>query len=324
MKDNTYIVEFSGENAGASAQELLSVMRNTGEFSIEHLDDDFSIVRGTVYHIKDCAFVNRLSAVVDESDDYMELSGTGLPPGSFYLRIVDPNGCHNTSTEPQLGRQIRDGRVVSFSSPDFLVRAYHFDKWYLTLVTYERDKKEMEKRRAPLRPFFSPIAIHPKYARYLVNITGTRRGDTVLDPFCGTGGILLEAGLMGRRIIGNDFSLNMVKGARLNLKYFNLKDFKIMNRDIADLEIEERVDAIATDLPYGRNSNMLAESITSLYRTAFLKFHELLKPDSTSSIVLSDTGLLKHAEGLFSIGRIVGIPQHRSLTRYFVTISRKG
>ncbi|HKJ96257.1 MAG TPA: methyltransferase domain-containing protein, partial [Thermoplasmataceae archaeon] len=212
--------------------------------------------------------------------------------------------------------------TVTFKNPDFKVRAIHAGSWYLSVVVYEKDKKSMEARRAPLRPFFSPIAIHPKYARYLVNTTETKPKDTILDPFCGTGGILLEAGLMGRRIKGNDFSLNMVKGARLNLKYFNLKDYTILNRDIADLELDTSVDGIATDLPYGRNSNMKAESLRDLYRTAFAKFHELLKPGGVASIIISDTDLLVFADGLFESGKIVGVPQHRSLTRYFVHLKK--
>ncbi len=42
----------------------------------------------------------------------------------------------------------------------------------------------------------------PKLARCMVNLTGVKENDLVLDPFCGTGGILIEAGIMGARVIG--------------------------------------------------------------------------------------------------------------------------
>ncbi len=61
---------------------------------------------------------------------------------------------------------------------------------------------------------------------------------------------------MGRRIIGNDALLNMVMGTKLNLKYFDLKYIEIYNLDIKDLNINKAVDAIVTDMPYGRSSSV--------------------------------------------------------------------
>lgn len=317
-----FLVEFSRENPDAAVYELLTVEKSAS-FSIEYIDDDMAIFSGETGYATDCAFVNTISRILEESYDFQEFTGTGLPDGDFYVRVRDFNGCHNATSEPEIGRKVKGSRNVSFSSPDFKVRAVHKDRWYLAIVVFEKDRKGMESRRAPLRPFFSPIAIHPKYARFLVNTTGTRKGETVLDPFCGTGGILLEAGMLGREIIGNDFSLNMVKGARLNLKYFGLRDAIITNEDIADLELHRQVDAIATDLPYGRNSNMKAESILALYSTAFKKFNKFLKTGGVASVIVSDLGHLEEAEKFFEIVKVVAVPQHRSLTRYFVAMKKK-
>ena len=103
--------------------------------------------------------------------------------------------------ESEIGRNLGGKGRISFKNPDFIVRAIFLDKWYLCFLTYERDKKRFEERRAPMRPFFSPVSLHPKYARYLINTSGTAEGDTLLDPFCGTGGILIEASMLGRKII---------------------------------------------------------------------------------------------------------------------------
>lgn len=322
MKSDRYILEFSHENPAAARYELTCISLSGTEFEILELEDEYAIITGSPERIFQSAFVNTACKILEERDKIDDLEGFGLPEGSFFLRVKDFNGCHNSTTEPVAGRLIQGNREVNFVHPDFKARLFHKDKWLLTVVVYEKDKKGMESRRAPLRPFFSPIAIHPKYARYLVNTTITVPGDLVMDPFCGTGGILLEASLMGRRIIGNDFSLNMVKGARLNLKYFNIKGFAIHNEDIADLKIDINVDAIATDFPYGRNSNMKAESIVELYRIAFRRFHDWLKPEGRCSIIVSDTKLMKYAEGLFNVEHVVGVPQHRSLTRYFVTMQK--
>lgn len=322
MNRERFFIEFSHENPSAAAYELNCIRISSDAFTIDRTEEEYAIIAGDPRPCMESAFVNSVARIVETSDEPDSFTGSTLPDGSFYLRVKDFNGCHNSSIEPEIGKKIQGQRGVTFKNPDFKVRLYHSDRWYLSVVVHEKDKKGMESRRAPLRPFFSPIAIHPKYARYLVNTTKTKSGSLILDPFCGTGGILLEAALTGRRIVGNDFSLNMVKGARLNLKYFNIKDFSISNRDIAEYEPNEVIDAIATDFPYGRNSNMKAESIAELYRISFLKFHQWLKKGSNIAIILSDPDLLDFSDGLFRIDRMVGVPQHRSLTRYFVTMER--
>lgn len=317
-----FFIEFSHENHEAAENELQSVSNSSRRFNIKSLQEGYAIVSGDIELVKGCAFVNYISQVLKESITPEGLEGAELPEGSFYLRVKDFNGCHDSGIEPLIGQLIRGNREVAFKNPDFKVRALHTDKWYLAHTIYEKDKKAIEARRAPLRPFFSPVAIHPRYARYLVNITETVPGDVILDPFCGTGGILLEAGLMGRVILGNDFSLNMVKGARLNLKYFSLKDYRIYNKDVSELDLEEQVDGIATDLPYGRNSNMRAESIKELYDTAFIRFNQWLKPGGIAAVIVSNLDLLESARSFFEIGKVVGVAQHRSLTRYFVPMRK--
>ena len=48
-------------------------------------------------------------------------------------------------------------------------------------------------RRPRARPFFHPAAIFPKLSRALVNLSRVGAGEVFLDPFCGTGSLLLEA-----------------------------------------------------------------------------------------------------------------------------------
>ena len=48
------------------------------------------------------------------------------------------------------------------------------------------------------RPFFRPVSLEPRLARAAVNIAAGVDEGYVVDPMCGTGGILIESALTGR------------------------------------------------------------------------------------------------------------------------------
>lgn len=59
-----------------------------------------------------------------------------------------------------------------------------------------------------------PGRMHPELARRLV-LLGSRPGETVLDPFCGSGTVLVEAVLAGRHARGYDINPLAIRLARL-------------------------------------------------------------------------------------------------------------
>lgn len=64
----------------------------------------------------------------------------------------------------------------------------------------------------------------PKLAQILLNLTlGDLPNQTVYDPFCGTGTILVEAGLKQHQLIGSDLEPRLVAATRQNLAAVNLK-----------------------------------------------------------------------------------------------------
>ncbi|WP_437315395.1 DNA methyltransferase [Sorangium sp. So ce385] len=75
-----------------------------------------------------------------------------------------------------------------------------------------------EAARAHVHGFHSyPARMHPDTARRLVEAL-SRRGDRVLDPFCGSGTVLVEARLAGRAAIGVDANPLAVRLARLKVQ----------------------------------------------------------------------------------------------------------
>ena len=66
----------------------------------------------------------------------------------------------------------------------------------------------------------------PKLAQILINLCGRLpEGSRVLDPFCGTGVVLQEAGLMGYRVVGTDLNERMVKFTEKNLAWLEKAEF---------------------------------------------------------------------------------------------------
>ncbi len=318
---NNYIIETSKENTDIAYTEINSIMENYKSFSILFTVDNYIMISGDYSDLKDSAFINYISLVIDETDDYKNFNKK-IPDGRFFVRVSGRNKTETEYFENEIGRVLNGYGRISFRNPDFIIRAVYINRWYLCILKYEKNKKEFESRRAPLRPFFSPVSLHPKYARYLINTSFTKPGDTIIDPFCGTGGILIEAALMKRKIIGNDSSLNMVMGTKLNLKYFDIKDYKIYNDDISHLNISRKVNAIVTDMPYGRSSGIDNHEINDLYMESFKKFSDILIKNGKCSVIINDKKFLTYAEDYFDVIKIVPVYQHKSLVRQFVILNK--
>lgn len=139
-----------------------------------------------------------------------------------------------------------------------------------------------EERKPHFRPYFHPSSIHPRIARALVNLG--RCSVEVLDPFCGTGGILIEAGLMGLEVKGLDVSEDMVAGTRRNLEHFGIGAHEVFQGDatcVQDYFCE--VESVVTDVPYGKASR-LTSARKILYEKTFDSIQNITKK---ACIVLS-------------------------------------
>jgi tRNA (guanine10-N2)-dimethyltransferase len=182
----------------------------------------------------------------------------------------------------------------------------------------ELNRSQFENRKAQHRPFFSPISLHPKLARVMVNLSSIKKGETLLDPFCGTGGILIEAGLIGARVIGSDIEDKMVDGCKNNLDFYDIKNYELLHSDIGNITKHiAKVDAVVTDFPYGKATTTKGEDIRKLYERAFENISCVLKENGKVVIGLSNKDMLPLGEKYFSLVEKHGFRAHRSLTRYF-------
>jgi SAM-dependent methyltransferase len=98
------------------------------------------------------------------------------------------------------------------------------------------------------KPFHTSVSLPSRLARGLVNLV-LPSACSVLDPFCGTGSILLEAQALGLQIHGVDISSKMVHISRHNLAHFGYQGIIELGNA---MQCNQKADAIVTDLPYGR------------------------------------------------------------------------
>ena len=157
------------------------------------------------------------------------------------------------------------------------------------------------------RPYVTSSSLPARLARVLVNLVASP-GDSLLDPCCGTGTIVISAAHSDIHAVGYDVNPRMVGATTKNLQHFGL------SADVAlgdATQISGQFDAVATDLPYGINlvkDNSQKEEILSNLRTcapkaAFIDLRDLSKP-------LTDLG--------YQIESVLPVPKLSIVRRIFI------
>ena len=182
---------------------------------------------------------------------------------TFVCRVI--NLSSNQFSVPELESLMGDmiskfsQSKVSFDNPDITV--------YLIFTDKENFFGFSKKTKKSIRP--QKIKKHPheldwKLTRAMINLAGIQKGETVCDPFCGTGTTLLEAESMGIHGIGVDFDEKMYQMAKENLDANGYKS-KLIKDDFTKFEkIVGEFEGIVTDLPYGRASKTSEDPVEVL------------------------------------------------------------
>lgn len=127
------------------------------------------------------------------------------------------------------------------------------DKFVFGLKLADVPSKSFTERGPKKKPFFHPSAMPPKLARCMVNLAKPKAGDLILDPFCGTGSLLIEAALIGCNVLGVDIQRRMARGSLKNFKHFSITPEGVIVADAKTPPIQ-RVDCVVADPPYGRSA----------------------------------------------------------------------
>jgi tRNA (guanine10-N2)-dimethyltransferase len=225
--------------------------------------------------------------------------------------------------EREVGAALAPGRRVVFDGPADELRVLLAERAHLALAREEIDRRPFEARHVRHRPHFRPVALHPRFARALVNLARVRPGDRVADPFAGTGGLLVEAALVGAKVVGGDLDPGMAEGARAFLRQEGLAG-DVLQGDVAEtLAKGGPFDAVMSDPPYGRASWTAKEKPRDLCRRALSAIAEHLKPGGRAALVFPFADAAALAPPSLALEQAHVQRVHRSLERhYFVFVKR--
>ncbi|PHQ46127.1 RNA methyltransferase [Halorubrum sp. C3] len=177
------------------------------------------------------------------------------------------------------------------------------------------------------RPFFQPGSMAPADARAYANLAGAAPGRTLLDPMCGTGGLPLEAGLVGADAVACDAQAKMVRGARENFREYlgapdtdDSPDWHVARGDATALPVpDDAVDGVAFDAPYGRQSKIARHELADLVAGALAEAARV----APRAVLVADRDWRAPArEAGWTVDAAFERRVHRSLTRHVLVLRR--
>jgi putative methyltransferase (TIGR01177 family) len=136
-------------------------------------------------------------------------------------------------------------------------------------------RRRVMTRSGGRKPFFHPSSLKVELARAMLNLARVREGSVVVDPFSGTGTILLEAYELHASPIGLDVDPVMAYSSRRNYRWFQTLVFQVLG-DARRMPFRH-ADAVVTDPPYGRRASTHGSESLRLYEGFISEASRLLR-----------------------------------------------
>ncbi len=181
---------------------------------------------------------------------------------------------------------------------------FAFDKEKITYfgeIIEKCDYSSIEKRdiEKPVRR--ESLAISPRLAKIMINLSQVDERKFLLDPFCGVGTILQEALLQNFQVIGIDKDKDAIKGAKKNLQWLNFseKNYSLINSDSMNVEIP-KVSVVVTEPDLGE---ILKKIPTEEKAREMLKKFESLMVKTINNLKKSISGKIVFSSPYIRIGK---------------------
>lgn len=259
------IAVLSGESVELAKAELAASAEKQGA-ALEFIE---ALGRLVIFSIRkrisfeDLAMTHEISEHLGELEDIGKIDFSSLKDRPVNVRAVKiPPKLKASGTGAQKlvgGALVNAGCSIDLEQEDNVVTVYMLKERSVLGRLVFSNTQNFVARRAHNRPFHMPVSLHPKVARAMVNLARAKAKDKVIDPFVGTGGVLIEAGLMGCRVYGIDIIPKMVRGTLRNLKHYGVRYPHVEEGDAFGTHriFPRKFDAVVTDLPYGRSTKRM-------------------------------------------------------------------
>jgi tRNA (guanine10-N2)-dimethyltransferase len=236
-------------------------------------------------------------------------------------------GCNAKEIQNRIWQTLENPKV-DLEKPKTVIKVFCIGKKLIaTKLLFKIDKKQFRERSPSKRPFTRPVVLEPRLARLVVNLSGVKSGETLLDPMVGTGGIILEAVSLGIKAFGSDMDERMVEGARKNLKYFG---FSAVLRCGDSRKLKKiwrkKFHAVVTDLPYGVSSKLYGKDFEQLYEETLKSMKDVLRKNGRIVLVFPDKyeNVIRKTAKNISLKKKLLVRQrvHKSLTRVLAVFDK--
>ncbi len=290
-----YLFQLAGENSKLALAELKALFEIYAlKFKVTkklgYVLVDSSASEGNILKLSERSSLIRHSAIVVAKVKSLMLKDLDKVDWSFVkppfcVRAKDLQNKYPTGIEAKLASPIwryleSKGKIpsVDLRYPKTTVYFILADGKYVCKLIWKAEKGRFKDREPMKKPAFHPTSLRPRVARLLVNLS--RCKTSLLDPFCGVGSVLVEAGIIGCETVGSDIDEGMINSSRTNLNFYKIKNYRLKQINALELDKHFRassVDAVATDPPYGRSSHIGAKNIHELYNGFMKSSYKILK-----------------------------------------------
>ena len=259
--------------------EGLVILRDISE---DNIDEYYEILTKRLGYTHEVHEIIIKSSRESLNEDICSIDWNNYISETFAVRVKRfKSEIDTVATERKAGALILehcDNIKVKLREPNSLVRLVAFgNDVYIAIEKIKLNKKHFEESKPHKRPFFYPGSMSPKLARCMVNLSRAKAGQLVLDPFCGTGGILIEAGLIGCKVVGSDIYWKMKNGTAINLDYYGITDYRTFNLDVRELKMYEKVASVVTDPPYGISTSTGDIEGNDIFKEFFHAIYDIIK-----------------------------------------------
>jgi len=194
---------------------------------------------------------------------------------------IDYHHSHSSTLVEQLlsfATQYFPISYVSLTHPIIQIKVHKIGGKSIFTAPLRTSRSDIIRHEPEFRPYAPSATMDAVTSRLIVNLSRCRKNSLFLDPFSGSGSILLEAARLGCKVIGLDVSPRLVYGARFNFEFFSCKYLDIFLGDATKLPLrDETVDSIGTDPPYGRSAIVYGHSLLELYEKFLEESYRVLR-----------------------------------------------